>query len=489
MESRAQTTLISGTDCYPQGIVACQQDEGGDNGIKTRAPADHKQETLLQEGKEDQQQRNVEGEGAGHVQGDANDKKAKSKKRPEWKNVSLYCPVSGALHSNLLDFKMDQCPMCDQVIAKAKKSLSQQPESESEAESESEVEDPTAENAGPDAELVNIQHAVEYKDAGGLTITVKDWARSFNLDEARHQAMAKLKDNPILKVVTVLTTSVPRNSSWLPFEVERLEQDMPLIENPKYSFAISSRKLVVLSRPFISALQEVCLYDTGRMLEAETIEFEEPYSVIAHHLDELGAYKQRLERNIVDNAVESTSSDKETCDHLGVVLDYINEIFQDRIRHEVARYGKEPAMCTHRMLWFLFKPGRTVYVENDGNWDACVVESVDMGDNVLSSLSAKVEPCVLSLWCLDFDGRYVTRVRTSATIHPFSGEKPITSLKVVPSECFDEHDGGALRVRLENEGRKWYGLLKGSQVHYSGELASRGKKWVYPPHLYLYIML
>ncbi len=70
-------------------------------------------------------------------------------------------------------------------------------------------------------------------------------------------------------------------------------------------------------------------------------------------------------------------------------------------------------------------------------------------------------------------------------IKPFSGEKPITSLTVIPCDIWDKTDNDELRQRLVKEGRRWFDFLSGKQVEYSGELASPDKKPVRIPCDYL----
>jgi hypothetical protein len=84
----------------------------------------------------------------------------------------------------------------------------------------------------------------------------------------------------------------------------------------------------------------------------------------------------------------------------------------------------------------------------------------------------------IKVWSLDFDGKYVGRVGKSITIAPFEGERPIRSLQLVPCNIIDRDDNGKWRAELEENGKKWYQLLPGGQVHYSGPVLGETKRQV-----------
>lgn len=487
MTSEAQSESDHSEDLLNVGAVG-QEDTGGDSGVdmscSTVAP-DHP--NALGESSQTvtpvTQKLDEKLEGAASVAPEAINGEIQVNRPNRWDtSASLYCAKNGTSHSYLLDFELQRCPLCGQDVSQPEfKQGTSRRSSTSSWESESAVTD-----SDPGATLgkctgiedKRVQHAVEYRDAGGLTITVKEFNSPFNFNQERSRATANV--GTILKIVTVLNTSVPRNSSWFDYEVRKLERDMPLIENPKYSMHIGCRKLVIQSHLFIRTLQEVCSYNTGSLLDARVIELQEPYAVIGHHLDKLKARRKDLSEEMADNAneVAPTSSQQELCDHLDVVIEYIDVIYQDFIGQELTCHASTPPKCTYRMLWLLYKPGSTVYVDTSGKWDAYVFESIEFDEAVLSTPSEDLRPCRIRLWNLDFDGRLVTRRRKIVVLQPFTSERDILSLKVVPSEYWDALDHGELRAKLENEGKKWYGLLLGSQVNYSGELANRRKRWV-----------
>jgi hypothetical protein len=131
------------------------------------------------------------------------------------------------------------------------------------------------------------------------------------------------------------------------------------------------------------------------------------------------------------------------------------------------------------MLWLLFKPGKTVYMESGGQLYAYVIRSMEVDKGILSATSRLQSPqYVVELWNLDFDGRFVGRTCTLVTIAHFDGERQVTSLKIFPCEFIDRQDNGETRRNLEDLGAKWYSYLRGRQLFYSGELIGPPKRQV-----------
>ncbi len=148
-------------------------------------------------------------------------------------------------------------------------------------------------------------------------------------------------------------------------------------------------------------------------------------------------------------------------------------VFKNLIEDERARFAKSPATCTFRMLWLLFKPGSTVYVQTGGKLEARVVQAIYVDEAILSSVSKSYRSLTLVLWSLDFDGRFVGRRSVTVTIPQFDGERIVTSLAAFPCELLDRADGGKTRTKLETFGKDWFKLLRGGMIHYNGEFAEQ----------------
>jgi hypothetical protein len=107
-----------------------------------------------------------------------------------------------------------------------------------------------------------------------------------------------------------------------------------------------------------------------------------------------------------------------------------------------------------------------------------MVDTMDMGDSCFSRQYQLLQPCVLRLWHLEFNGKFLTRVYRYTKIEPFRDARPIDSLPVVPSRFQDAKDRGKLRAELEKRGHDWVQHLGGRQVDYHGDPGELGKKRV-----------
>jgi hypothetical protein len=175
---------------------------------------------------------------------------------------------------------------------------------------------------------------------------------------------------------------------------------------------------------------------------------------------------------------ESKATD-ETAKNLGLLLDFLGDSgFKRQIKDERARHAGTPATCTFRMLWLLFKPGCTVYVEERGKTEARVVQSLHVDQAILSNLEKQPEALILQLWSLNFDGQYVGRQLTNVVIPTFDGEREITSLEAFPCEYLDRNDGGKTKEALEESGRCWYRWLRGGLTQYTGEFVGGNGNFV-----------
>jgi hypothetical protein len=178
-----------------------------------------------------------------------------------------------------------------------------------------------------------------------------------------------------------------------------------------------------------------------------------------------------------DNAAQPVC-DKETFDHLVLLFEFLKTSnYTTHISEEQERHTRN--LCTFRMLWLLFKPGQTVYMESAGQLYAYVIKSMEVDKRINSATPRRIsQPYVIELWNLDFDGDYVARSAHTVTIANFDGERQVTSLKIFPCEFIDRQDGGKTRKNLEDLGAKWYDYLRGHQLFYSGELMGPSKRQV-----------
>ncbi|RGP61609.1 p-loop containing nucleoside triphosphate hydrolase [Fusarium sporotrichioides] len=377
--------------------------------------------------------------------------------------TNLWCSSIGRSHAHLWDFGIDECPRCGQIL-----------EPTSPVEKPSKVDD---QRTPPKRQSKAILHAVEYRDNGNNTIGSEPWEGEFDLDSLG------LADSSAFEIVTVLLTSIQANNHRQDWEAERLIES-EILKKPNIRAKVVSKRLTVHSAPLLQILRRYVFYYPSATVDSTAMWLEEPFALVAHHYREIQAHFDANKAKIVQGADTDTEIDNIKKDedeevtglrHLGWLLAFFKKAVLDDMINEQDRHADD--MCTFRMLWLLYKPGMTVYHESDGHLGAYVLQSVDTDPGILSIVPPmRPKSYTIKVWSLDFDGKYVGRVGKTITIAPFEGVRPIRSLQLVPSDIIDRDDNGKWREKLEDNGKKWYQLLPGGQVHYSGPVLGETKR-------------
>lgn len=327
--------------------------------------------------------------------------------------------------------------------------------------------------------LQNVLHSVEYHDKSGTIIGNENWEDTFDLSTARKFAGQNVGQNArcIFEVTTVLNTSLNG----------RRHQPYPqlprqyILENPNVVVKLHTRRLAIHSTLLIQLLRRFVPYYPSVDFNAEILQLEEPFPLIAHHYKELDGFLTAKDgKRTADDpelAVDGPDSneyrndDAETTSvqHLKSLLEYFQKTVLHHVLDEEARHAR--GVCTFRMLWLLYRPDITIYLEELGRLSAFVVQSVDTDPAIMSTVGPeRPGSYTIKVWNLRFDGHYVSRRLRTIVVAPFEGERKIVSLRLIPRMFIDQEDDGETRRSLEEEGQKWYELLPGRQVHYSGPL-------------------
>ena len=361
----------------------------------------------------------------------------------EWvtdKPIDLYCKQNGQSHAVLTSFGYWTCPECCQDLHKPdfKKPVAKEIQS--------------GKGASED-----FSYSVRYLDEGEYTITTKPWIGPFDLAEARKDVV--LNNQTVFTVVTELITSIPGDEVRSPWDVAEIMRQ-GILSNPSINAKIGRTGLTVNSQALIRTLRKVVLYHPAINFEAQSVELWSPYDVLWLHFDR---FKEYL-------------NDPHTCDsenpgkkQLRQLLDFVEdrhtkEVADERLRHKEGR-------CTYDMLWLLYEPGSTVYAESDGRLSAYVVSEVRHDPRKkIEGGNKTLKGYEVTMWSLDFDGNFVGRRAREKFIPPFGGERKITDLNIIPCYYKDEEDGHKTRNALIRDGKKWYKLLRGEQVYYTGHL-------------------
>ncbi|KAB5586251.1 hypothetical protein GE09DRAFT_1235499, partial [Coniochaeta sp. 2T2.1] len=325
-----------------------------------------------------------------------------------------------------------------------------------------------------------VTYSVEYRDSHGYHVGTKPWDEPFNLQQARTTALHL--QTAIFKVTTVLSTNLPPDAYRSRYDHESFKK-RDLLSEPDINMTVQTTTLKVFSFAIIQALRDIVSYYPDVSLSGDTVLFEAPYCPLVHHLDELEEYRAKHSQtpspsrhaSTADSAVLPTTSNvddepAETVDrgsrHIGRLLEYLNTTYGNRINSEKERHKR--GLCTFSLVWILLKPGTTVYVRSGGKLLAHVVRSVNVDPSIVEANGHAGAHIKVDVWCLDFDGRKVGRRSSTEYISHFDGEQAIKSLNIFPCQFFDKEDVGKHRAQLIEEGKRWFGLLKGGMVHYDG---------------------
>ncbi|KAK0716572.1 hypothetical protein B0T21DRAFT_454345 [Apiosordaria backusii] len=389
--------------------------------------------------------------------------------KPEWQqSAPIWCTKNGRSHIALIDFGYNECPLCSQDLTDKRLKVPGAPQDGDELT-----------DGAQDDQHTKISHSIEYVDSGENRIATQPWSGPFDLQTARKGITEK--EPSVFNIVTLLKTSHISEKRRYEFEVKDILRT-GILNNPNISVNILSTRITINSQALIKVLGDHVDYYPGISFGGKVLELEEPYAVVAHHIAELEEYRASYHPGDeegagkeVAGAVAEKHCDKETFDHLGLMLDFVkNSVWKDKILQEQDRHARNS--CTFQMLWFLFKPGDTVYVENRGKLSAFVVQEVGTDKAILSDTKHIYKSYRIVLWSLRYDGRFVGRSSTEMIIPHFDGERLITSLKVFPAKFYDNIHGMEMRTALERNGKRWYELLRGQQVHYQGEFFEKRKE-------------
>ena len=443
------------------------------------------------------------GAAAGQLKGDShnqesggdatpgNDTRLSSKPEVSWASfASLWCSVNGRSHFILVDFGMSTCPACSQDL-RPKLASDVKPEPVS-MPTKSEMDDSNAEPYGysnvadtegeaNSAKVTDktqpVSYYVEYWDKGDHSIANVSWSKPFDL-AAERKYLTPPKQSSVFDVTTILSTSIPGDGFRLRSEKDALLKK-GIVNNPSIDISVSMSKMTIYSQAILRAIAAVAAYYPSVDLTRGPVTLYEPYTIIAHYLQELEDYQAACNDNVDQNDTPSTtaavnapaSSDRESFEHLGLLLRFFEANgVKIKVEEEKARHAK--GVCTFRMLWLLFKPGMTVYVYDGGQSSARVISALEIDPKILLQHIRFFSPHSFRLWNLNFDGHYVGRSQLSFTIPYFEGERSITSLKIIPSDLMDVKDNGMTRRMMEERGKMWYSLLGGKQVFHQGNALS-----------------
>lgn len=205
--------------------------------------------------------------------------------------------------------------------------------------------------------------------------------------------------------------------------------------------------------------------------------FTEPYMDLYRYKNALVDY-----RDGKNMALRSRHSDEfnQKCDeHIDTLIQYLYSQPRVELKLFEEQWEKKTPAIRFAQLWLLLKPGENVYVREDGQLNAYVIEYVAGGLNTdLRMLGMPIQYAV-HVWNLINDGRCIRRQSHRVVIPVFDYEKEITTLPVFPVKYHDVTDDGLLRKQLIERGKKYFECAKGpAYMEFSGNGLRPGWKKV-----------
>ncbi|KAH7131774.1 hypothetical protein B0J11DRAFT_576732, partial [Dendryphion nanum] len=200
--------------------------------------------------------------------------------------------------------------------------------------------------------------------------------------------------------------------------------------------------------------------------------FEYPFWDLVNHKEELLMYKSDQDGLRSKHSPEYN----EMCDqHIDKLIDYLYSHPKLPMKEFKSDWNETNPMTTFMGAGFLFKPGTDVYVEENNEYNAYVIDSVHGG--IDHENESQIAPYTVYVWRLVFDGNIIRRGRKMVTIPVFDNRRPISTLPLYPVHFHDETDGGERRRNLIKRGEMYFrSCKKPTFLEYAGVGGKAGKK-------------
>lgn len=258
----------------------------------------------------------------------------------------------------------------------------------------------------------------------------------------------------------------------------------PLTEQSIAVDQYGSCEIKINSIAIINALNSVIKYWPGLNLNTPSLVIQEPFAILYHHREALQEYADSKSSNLAQKDGERCKREKNVDKHLKLLFGFLDarpEAKKIDMEHE--RHNRSSPTCTFEMLWMLFSPGTDMFIDifGDGSYEGFVVKQISGGGLAMSSAT----PFTIRLWYLDYNGKYIGRTEYFRTIEPFTGEKDVSALSVIPCNLYKRVTAGqisdeskSLFQTLVGCGERFLKLTKRQCVQYSGKTYSYPRRSV-----------
>jgi hypothetical protein len=233
-------------------------------------------------------------------------------------------------------------------------------------------------------------------------------------------------------------------------------------------------KLEICSTPLLELIRDLIDYYPGPEFDllrwedtvGDTVTFSEPYMMLFTHRSEM------------NDSLLREDIPEETKNHVRLLLQFLRE----ELPRTSAKLDEiEAGTCkkiTFQDLWLLYVPNTPVFIAVNNEDRQMVVYSRNVPEKNL-----KGQWGVLSLYCWSakYQGDRLSRDFYPWVIQPFTGEKALHHLDLVPMQYLRDH--AAVRERLIRRGNRYFELNQGAALQdYHGNKFPRVFKdvsWVF----------
>jgi hypothetical protein len=225
----------------------------------------------------------------------------------------------------------------------------------------------------------------------------------------------------------------------------------------------------------INALQSVVNYYPRHPVIGDPIDIYEPYPILVHHQAELEAFRERFSPEALQKDDEETKDCvlKDTYEHLGYLLDFLNDCHGNKITLEKERWVQPVPKVSFDLLWLLLKPGTDVYCDSDnlGSREPYIVSHV-----YIAIYNKAVFEYTVRVWQLSGDEYYIHPKEREFTIRRFDGERAIHKLDVFPCEYLPNH--AERKAALIERGKLFFKLRRKKCMYFDGECSTFPRRTV-----------
>ena len=218
---------------------------------------------------------------------------------------------------------------------------------------------------------------------------------------------------------------------------------------------ISQVLLEISSAPLLELLRHVITFYPGPEFDLlqgrdsidDTVVLPEPFMI-------LFAHQYRLQARLAEDVPEDPIAKQ----HLKVLLDFLRTEHPIWTAKKVEIEEGRATKISFDTLWLLYQPNTEVYACKGADDRQVVVYSRDVQFRRLSSGSTRLltRSLVIQCWDVTYDRGVFKRNFQQYTMEPYSGEKNITNLPLVPARFMSNEM--ELRERLIARGQRYYDL-------------------------------